>query len=162
MQAVTLRVKEHGLDRAAMLIYEASSIVSLQHVVACRHVETILCSRLRRGPVLDPYKRRIMKMPDGGSVALDFEDLDSSQDLPSDAPVVILLPGGYSAGWSVAAARLPRHCFNDIPTCKRCRNMATSKEVCVYEDVPGLTSAICAPYKHWCPFRVCCNPACTH
>ena len=43
--------------------------------------------------MLDPYKRRIMKMPDGGSVALDFEDLDSQQDLPADAPVVILLPG---------------------------------------------------------------------
>ena len=25
--------------------------------LACRHVETILCSRLRKGPVLDPYKR---------------------------------------------------------------------------------------------------------
>ena len=61
--------------------------------LACRHVETILCSRLRKGPMLDPYKRRIMKMPDGGSVALDFEDLDSQQDLPADAPVVILLPG---------------------------------------------------------------------
>lgn len=58
-----------------------------------RHVETILCSRLRKGPVLDPYKRRIMAMPDGGSVALDFEDLESCQDLPADAPVVILLPG---------------------------------------------------------------------
>ena len=43
--------------------------------------------------MLDPYKRRIMKMPDGGSVALDFEDLESNQDLPPDAPVVILLPG---------------------------------------------------------------------
>lgn len=32
-------------------------------------------------------------MPDGGSVALDFEDLPSAQDLPMDAPVVILLPG---------------------------------------------------------------------
>jgi len=61
--------------------------------MVCRHVETILCSRLRKGPVLDPYKRRIMKMPDGGSVALDFEDLEMCQDLPSDAPVVILLPG---------------------------------------------------------------------
>ncbi len=46
--------------------------------------------------MLDPYKRRIMKMPDGGSVALDFEDLELSQDLPSDAPVVILLPGELS------------------------------------------------------------------
>lgn len=51
--------------------------------------------------MLDPYKRRIMKMPDGGSVALDFEDLDSSQDLPSDAPVVILLPGERSLTWTI-------------------------------------------------------------
>ena len=43
--------------------------------------------------MLDPYKRRILKMPDGGSVALDFEDPDLHQDLPADAPVVILLPG---------------------------------------------------------------------
>ena len=36
-----------------------------------------------------------MAMPDGGSVALDFEDLNLSQDLPKDAPVVILLPGEH-------------------------------------------------------------------
>ena len=64
--------------------------------LACRHVETILCSRLRKGPVLDPYKRRIMTMPDGGSVALDFEDLPLAQDLPKDAPVIILLPGPHA------------------------------------------------------------------
>ena len=56
-------------------------------------METILCSQLRKGPVLDPYKRRIMPMPDGGSVALDFENLPLAQDLPGDAPVVVLLPG---------------------------------------------------------------------
>ena len=60
-------------------------------------METILCSRLRKGPVLDPYKRRIMAMPDGGSVALDFEDLPLAQDLPKDAPVIILLPGPYES-----------------------------------------------------------------
>lgn len=32
-------------------------------------------------------------MPDGGSVALDFEDFELVQNLPKDAPVVILLPG---------------------------------------------------------------------
>lgn len=42
---------------------------------------------------MDPYSRRILKLPDGGSVALDFEDFEHVQDLPQDAPVVILLPG---------------------------------------------------------------------
>ncbi|EIE22712.1 AB-hydrolase YheT [Coccomyxa subellipsoidea C-169] len=60
---------------------------------ACRHIETILASRLRRSPALDPYARRILRLPDGGSVALDFEDFEHVQDLPQDAPVVILLPG---------------------------------------------------------------------
>ena len=59
----------------------------------CRHVETILCSRLRKGPALDPYQRRILATPDGGSIALDFEDYATKQDLPPDAPVIILLPG---------------------------------------------------------------------
>jgi hypothetical protein len=56
-------------------------------------VETIVCSRLRKGPALDPYQRRLMRLPDGGTLALDFEDYESPQDLPRDAPVVILLPG---------------------------------------------------------------------
>ena len=34
-------------------------------------------------------------MPDGGSVAIDFEDLPFAQDLPMDSPVVILLPGKH-------------------------------------------------------------------
>lgn len=36
----------------------------------------------------DPDRR-----PDGGCVALDTEDLEPSQQLPEDAPVLILLPG---------------------------------------------------------------------
>ena len=60
-------------------------------------METILCSRLRKPPVLDPYKRRILRTPDGGSISLDFEDYDSVQDLPLDAPVIILLPGALLA-----------------------------------------------------------------
>ena len=66
-------------------------------------METILCSRLRKGPVLDPYKRRIMAMPDGGSVALDFEDLPLAQDLPKDAPVIILLPGPLRVNSAISA-----------------------------------------------------------
>ena len=58
-----------------------------------RHLETICCFKLRSRPALEPYRRRVLSMPDGGSVALDFEDLPSAQDLPMDAPVVILLPG---------------------------------------------------------------------
>ena len=71
--------------------------------------------------MLDPYKRRIMKMPDGGSVALDFEDLETNQDLPSDAPVVILLPGENSISRRImttmaesASTRCPltRNCYD--------------------------------------------------
>lgn len=65
----------------------------IKQIGACRHIETILASRLRRSPALDPYARRILRLPDGGSVALDFEDFEHVQDLPQDAPVVILLPG---------------------------------------------------------------------
>ena len=63
-------------------------------------METILCSRLRRPPALDPYQRKVLATPDGGSVALDFEAFDSAQDLPMDAPVVILLPGARSCSRS--------------------------------------------------------------
>ena len=73
-------------------------------------METILCSRLRKGPVLDPYKRRIMAMPDGGSVALDFENLPLAQDLPRDAPVVILLPGAHKMMPFFAVQSLARAC----------------------------------------------------
>ena len=73
-------------------------------------METILCSRLRKGPVLDPYKRRIMAMPDGGSVALDFEDLPLAQDLPKDAPVIILLPGLHRVVPPLASLCLAKAC----------------------------------------------------
>lgn len=96
-------------------IYEPYLARECDGELICRHVETILCSRLRKGPVLDPYKRRIMEMPDGGSVALDFEDLELCQDLPSDAPVVILLPGkGLPSAVIVRLSGLslcpPSHC----------------------------------------------------
>lgn len=56
------------------------------------HVETIFAAWFRKKPhVL--YNREIVHMPDGGAVALDSEDLPASQQLPEDAPVLILLPG---------------------------------------------------------------------
>ena len=81
-----------------------------------RHLETVLASRLRNSPVLE-YDRDLLQLPDGGTVALDFESVKQAsawlsmacfcgvalasladltlfvQDLPADAPVVILLPG---------------------------------------------------------------------
>ena len=39
-----------------------------------RHLETVLASRLRNSPVLE-YDRDLLKLPDGGTVALDFESL---------------------------------------------------------------------------------------
>lgn len=56
------------------------------------HVETIFAALFRRRPHI-LYNRELVHMPDGGVVALDSEDLTSSQQLPSDAPVLILLPG---------------------------------------------------------------------
>ncbi|EFN55873.1 hypothetical protein CHLNCDRAFT_145469 [Chlorella variabilis] len=56
------------------------------------HFETILAAWFRKKPhVL--YDREIVHMPDGGCVALDTEDLPAAQQLPQDAPVLILLPG---------------------------------------------------------------------
>jgi predicted alpha/beta-fold hydrolase len=54
------------------------------------HVETIFAAFFRSNPHLT-YDREILTMPDGGSVALDAEV--SEQQLPEDAPVLILLPG---------------------------------------------------------------------
>ena len=39
-----------------------------------RHLETVLASRLRSSPELD-YDRDLLQLPDGGTVALDFEAL---------------------------------------------------------------------------------------
>lgn len=46
----------------------------------------------RRSPKV-PYHREILTTPDGGSVALDWEDSSGQAPLPDDAPVLILLPG---------------------------------------------------------------------
>jgi len=56
------------------------------------HVETIFAALFRRSPHI-LYDRELVHMPDGGVVALDTEDLPSTQQLPADAPVLILLPG---------------------------------------------------------------------
>lgn len=56
------------------------------------HVETIFAAWFRRDPRL-VYTRELVRMPDGGTVALDTERGETSSQLPSDAPVLILLPG---------------------------------------------------------------------
>jgi predicted alpha/beta-fold hydrolase len=56
------------------------------------HVETIFAAWFRRKPHI-LYDRELLHMPDGGCVALDTEDLPPAQQLPEDAPVLILLPG---------------------------------------------------------------------
>lgn len=56
------------------------------------HFETIFAAWFRKKPhVL--YDREVLRMPDGGSVALDSEELPADLQLPKDAPVLILLPG---------------------------------------------------------------------
>ena len=52
-------------------------------------VETIFAALFRSNPHLT-YEREIITMPDGGVVALDSE---ASTDLPTEAPVLVLLPG---------------------------------------------------------------------
>lgn len=56
------------------------------------HVETIFAAKFRRSLDLE-YTRECLKMPDGGTVAIDFEPLAFDQGLPRSAPVLILLPG---------------------------------------------------------------------
>jgi len=56
------------------------------------HVETIFAALFRRNPHIT-YEREIVKMPDGGSVALDSQIRDHAPELGADAPVLILLPG---------------------------------------------------------------------
>ncbi|KAL2610814.1 hypothetical protein R1flu_022506 [Riccia fluitans] len=61
------------------------------------HVETIFAAYFRTLPTVQ-YRRECLKMPDGGTVALDWpvggEDANLwTTELPNDAPVLILLPG---------------------------------------------------------------------
>ncbi|KAJ9528889.1 hypothetical protein QJQ45_000448 [Haematococcus lacustris] len=74
-------------------------------------VETIFASRFRRTPPI-VYRREILHMHDGGSVALDWE-LDSScaLELPGNAPILILLAGltgGSSDSYVVYAVQRAR------------------------------------------------------
>lgn len=55
------------------------------------HVETIFAALFRKKPHIN-YSRELLRMPDGGTVALDAEDTEEHA-LPNDAPVLILLPG---------------------------------------------------------------------
>ncbi|KAK9809973.1 hypothetical protein WJX72_002837 [[Myrmecia] bisecta] len=56
------------------------------------HVETIFAAKLRDAPLVE-YERECVQMEDGGTVAIDTEVASPQQDLPADAPVLILLPG---------------------------------------------------------------------
>lgn len=57
------------------------------------HVETIVAAKMRRDPGLQ-YLRELLSMQDGGTVAIDYEDLPKGQQpLPPDAPVLVVLPG---------------------------------------------------------------------
>ncbi|KAL8053312.1 hypothetical protein ABFX02_05G062600 [Erythranthe guttata] len=56
-----------------------------------RHVETIFASFFRSLPVVR-FRRECLRTSDGGSVALDWVSGDD-RHLPSDSPVLILLPG---------------------------------------------------------------------
>lgn len=56
------------------------------------HVETIAASKFRRDPKLK-YDRELLDRPDGGTVAVDYEQLEPGTELPEDAPVVLVLPG---------------------------------------------------------------------
>eukprot|EP00884_Botryococcus_braunii_P020405 jgi/Botrbrau1/7048/Bobra.0165s0071.1 len=56
------------------------------------HIETIAASKLRKD-LKRVYVRELLTMSDGGTVALDYEDLKSARELPDDAPVMVVLPG---------------------------------------------------------------------
>eukprot|EP00195_Chlamydomonas_chlamydogama_P007473 CAMPEP_0202906248 /NCGR_PEP_ID=MMETSP1392-20130828/37919_1 /ASSEMBLY_ACC=CAM_ASM_000868 /TAXON_ID=225041 /ORGANISM="Chlamydomonas chlamydogama, Strain SAG 11-48b" /LENGTH=633 /DNA_ID=CAMNT_0049594653 /DNA_START=364 /DNA_END=2265 /DNA_ORIENTATION=- len=57
------------------------------------HVETIFAAKTRATPHVS-YRREVLSMSDGGVVALDWEHFSApEEDLPEDAPVLILLPG---------------------------------------------------------------------
>ncbi|KAL6748722.1 Alpha/Beta hydrolase protein [Haematococcus lacustris] len=76
-----------------------------------RHVETIFASRFRRTPPI-VYRREILHMHDGGSVALDWElDFSCALELPGNAPILILLAGltgGSSDSYVVYAVQRAR------------------------------------------------------
>ena len=59
------------------------------------HVETILAALIRRPPPGIAYERSLLKMSDGGTVALDAlaAPPPGCAPLPDDSPVIIVLPG---------------------------------------------------------------------
>lgn len=56
------------------------------------HVETIFAALFRKNPHIT-YEREILRMPDGGTVALDSQMRDNALELGEEAPILILLPG---------------------------------------------------------------------
>jgi len=75
------------------------------------HVETIFAALLRRTPAVK-YERELLRMEDGGTVAVDWLDGDVVQALPAEAPMLVLLPGltggshdSYVAHMALAAAK---------------------------------------------------------
>jgi hypothetical protein len=59
------------------------------------HVETILAALIRKPPPGVAYERSLLKMADGGTVALDAlaSPPPGCAPLPPDAPVLVVLPG---------------------------------------------------------------------
>lgn len=75
------------------------------------HVETIFAALFRRTPAVK-YERELLRMEDGGTVAVDWLDGDVVQALPAEAPMLVLLPGltggshdSYVAHMALAAAK---------------------------------------------------------
>jgi hypothetical protein len=57
------------------------------------HIETIFASLNRSCPDVN-YRREFLHTADGGIVTMDWEHFgEGEEDLPEDAPVLILLPG---------------------------------------------------------------------
>lgn len=77
------------------------------------HVETIFAARSRTAPHIN-YRRECLRMPDGGTVALDWEHFDvHEQGLPDSAPVLILFPGltgGSNDSYVLHAVQQARKC----------------------------------------------------
>lgn len=64
-------------------------------VLSNGHVETILAALIRRPPPGIAYERSLLKMGDGGTVALDTlaAPPPGCAPLPADSPVLVVLPG---------------------------------------------------------------------
>lgn len=79
-------------DKIRRLCPHLASPYQLPFVLNNGHIETIFAALFRKNPHIT-YEREIVRMPDGGSVALDSQIRDHAPELGVDAPVLILLPG---------------------------------------------------------------------